>query len=115
MKKFIKGFQYAAEGLLYAFRTQTNMKVHLLIAIVVIIFGIILKISSTEWLFISFAIILVLIAELFNTAIETLTDLTTKEIHPLAKITKDTAAAAVLLTSMLAIIIGVYVFWKYIF
>lgn len=115
MKKFLKGFQYAFEGLAYAISTQINMKFHIVVAIIVIAFGFIFQITEFEWLLIAFAVTSVLSAELFNTALEALTDLATKEIHPLAKIAKDTAAAAVLLISILAICIGIYVFWKHIF
>ena len=72
--------------------------------------GFILNISSTEWLFLIFAIFLVLIAEGFNTAIEIDINLTSPEYHPYARDTKDVAAAAVLLSVFVAIIVGLIVF-----
>jgi len=114
MKKFFKGFKFAFEGLFYAFKTQMNMRFHFAAAIVAILLALFFSISLIEWLFILLSIALVISAELFNTAIEALTDLATKEIHPLAKIAKDCAAAAVLIVSVFALVVGVIIFSKYI-
>lgn len=112
--KFIKGFKYAFEGIVYAFKTQVNMKFHITAAIIAIIMSFYFSITLTEWFFILFCISLVISAELFNTAIEALTDLSSKDIHPLAKIAKDCAAGAVLIVAIFALIVGNLVFCKYI-
>lgn len=108
--KFIAGFGYAFSGLWYAIRTQRNMRVHLALALLAIILGIILHISAVEFALIFVAIIAVFIAEMFNTVFELCVDLASPEYHPLAKIAKDVSAGAVLLNAILAVIIALFVF-----
>ena len=110
MKKFFKGFVYAFNGIAYAFRTQVNMRFHVFAGLLVVGTGFYFHITSSEWAMIAIAIGLVISAELFNTALESLTDLATQEIHPLAKISKDCAAAAVLVCAILAVILGGIIF-----
>ena len=109
-KKLINSFKYAFEGILQAYVGEQNLKIHTVIAILVIIFGFILKISYTEWLVCLVLIGLVLMAEFFNTSIEYLVDLVSPEIHPLAKATKDTASAGVLMMAIISAIIGLIIF-----
>jgi diacylglycerol kinase len=113
MKKFLKGFHFAFEGLVHAFKTQVNMRFHLFAAFLVVIFAIYFKITLQEWLWVLLSIALVFSAELLNTALEALTDLASPEIHPLAKIAKDSAAAAVLTLAIFAILVGLIVFLPY--
>lgn len=108
--KFIAGFRYAFAGLWYALRTQRNMRVHVLIALIAIILGIVLRISAVEFALVFVAITGVFIAEMFNTVIELCVDLASPNYHPLAKIAKDVSAGAVLLSAMLSIVIGLFVF-----
>ena len=109
-KKLINSFKYAIEGIISSFKTERNMKIHIFIMILVIIAGIFFKISITEWLVLALIIGLVIATELINTSIEATIDLVTKETHPLAKIAKDTAAAAVLVFGLTAIVIGCIIF-----
>ncbi len=109
-KRLIKSFSYAFDGLKYAFKYEQNILVHSLVTIVVILAGIFFKISYLEWLSIFLIIGLVIATELINTSIEATIDLITDQINPLAKIAKDTAAAAVLVFGLTAIIIGVIIF-----
>jgi diacylglycerol kinase len=108
--KFISGFRYAFSGLWYALRTQRNVRVHVCIAILAILMGIVLHISAVEFAMIFVAITGVFIAEMFNTVFELSIDLASPEYHSLAKIAKDVAAGAVLLSAMLAVVIGLFVF-----
>src|SRR5438270_10994634 len=108
--KFIAGFGYAFSGLWYALRTQRNVRVHVLMALLAIALGIVLHISAVEFALIFVAITAVFIAEMFNTVFELCVDLASPEYHPLAKIAKDVAAGAVLLNAMLAVVIGLFVF-----
>lgn len=110
MSKFIRGFGYACSGLGYALKSQLNFKVHICAAILVAIAGYWLNLAASEWLWLIAAIALVLMAELLNTAIEVLVDLVSPEIHPKAKIIKDVAAAAVLVTAIAAAGIGLIIF-----
>ncbi len=108
--KFIAGFSHAFRGLWYALRTQRNARVHVSIAILAILLGIVLRISAVEFAMVFVAITGVFIAEMFNTAFELCIDLASPEYHPLAKIAKDVAAGAVLLSAMLSVVIGLFVF-----
>lgn len=114
--KFITGFRYAFSGLWYALRTQRNVRVHICIAILAILMGIVLHISAVEFAMIFVAITGVFIAEMFNTVFELCIDLASPDYHPLAKIAKDVAAGAVLLSAILSVVIGLFVFvphlWK---
>ncbi len=108
--RFIAGFGYAFSGLWYALRTQRNARVHVAIAILAILLGIILHISAVEFAMIFVAITAVFMAEMFNTVFELCIDLASPEYHPLAKIAKDVSAGAVLLSAILAVVIGLFVF-----
>jgi diacylglycerol kinase len=110
LAKFIAGFRYAFSGLWYAFRTQINMKVHLSLAVLAIVLGIFLHITSVEFAVIFLAIAGVMVAEMFNTVIERCVDLASPTYHPLAKTAKDVAAGAVLLSSFTAIIVALFIF-----
>lgn len=108
--KFIRSFHFAFSGLWYSIRTQRNMRVHLLITLLAIIAGILLHISAVEFALIFVAILIVFTAEMFNTVFELCVDLASPEYHPLAKIAKDVAAGAVLLSAMLSVVIGLFIF-----
>jgi len=110
MKKFIRGFGYAFKGIWHAATTQLNFRVHLVAALVALFAGYTLDISSNEWLWVAICIGAVLAAELFNTAIEFLTDLVSPEYNKKAGQVKDMAAGAVLITAITALIIGLIIF-----
>lgn len=109
-KKLINSFKYALEGFVSSFKTERNMKIHVLAMILVIALGWYLKLSLIEWCFITFAIVLVIGSELFNTAIETIVDMISPEKNPKAKLAKDISAAAVLAFAIGAAIIGMIIF-----
>ena len=106
MKKFINGFGYAFKGIVLATKTQLNFRVHLIAMLITIVVASLLKISGNEWLWIILCFALVLAAELFNTAIEILTDLVSPGFHEKAGAIKDLAAGAVLITAIFALITG---------
>lgn len=105
-------FRYAAEGVIYALHTQVNMRIHVVAALLVTVAGLCLRISRLDWLFVCVAMALVIVSELINTAVEAVVDLVSPDIHPLAKAAKDTAAGAVLLAAVFAVIIGIFVFYR---
>lgn len=109
-KRLVHSFKYAFSGIVQAYKGEQNLKIHTVVAILVIIFGAILKISYTEWLVCLVLIGLVLMAEFFNTAIEYVVDLASPKIHPLAKAAKDTASAGVLVMAIISAIIGLMIF-----
>src|SRR5215467_1876414 len=108
--RFIAGFGYAFSGLVYVLRTQLNMRVHLSIALLALLTGLILRISAIEFAIIFLTIIIVLVAEMFNTVLELCVNLASPQYHPLAKIAKDVSAGAVLLSAIFAVIIGLFIF-----
>ena len=105
-----KSFGYAFEGIRTGIRKERNMKIHCMVAALVVIAGLILGISVTEWCICLGLFGMVMALELVNTAVEAVVDLVTEERKPLAKIAKDTAAGAVLFTAIMAVIIGCIIF-----
>lgn len=96
---------------MYAVRTQLNIKIHLVVAFLVMSASLFYDITKIELIILSLTIILVVFAELINTAIEVAIDATTNYYHPLVKIAKNISAGAVLLTALNAIFIGYLIFW----
>lgn len=109
-KNIISSFKYAFEGLFYGFKTTRNLKIDLGFAILVVIFGFIFKISLLEWIVVVMCIGLVMSLELVNTAIEEAVNLAMPNIHPVAKISKDVAAGAVLLAAIFSTVVGLIIF-----
>ena len=103
-------FKNAANGLAYAWKTQKNMKFHILFASFAIVLGILLPLSILEWVLLSVSIFGVITAELFNTAIEILIDFVESKKSIYVKLVKDVAASAVLLFVIGAIIVGCIIF-----
>lgn len=110
LKRFFKSFGYSIDGLKYAYKYEQSMFIHITMLCFVIIFGLILRISKTEWIICIILCGLVIATELINTSIEAVVDLTCPKIHPLAKIAKDTASAAVFVFAITAAISGVIIF-----
>jgi diacylglycerol kinase (ATP) len=105
----IEPFRAALNGLVYTFRTQRHMRFHLYVVIVVVLLGIWLNIGHRELLAFLLTISLVIVAEMFNSAIEATVDLISPNYHPLAKFAKDISAGAVLITTIIAIVVGALV------
>lgn len=112
MRKLLESFNHAVNGIIDAVRTQRNMKIHIILAVTVLIACFCFDISKLEILILAITITMVIVAELINTAIETAIDLNTNYYHPLAKIAKNTAAGAVLVTAINALIVGYVIFWS---
>ncbi|MWV45279.1 diacylglycerol kinase family protein [Paenibacillus sp. HJL G12] len=108
----IASFGYAVQGVCYAFRTQRNMRIHTAAAVAVITAAALLHLSWSRWVVLLLAITLVMAMELMNTALESVVDLASPELHPLAKAAKDTAAGAVLLAAVFAVAAGIIVFYR---
>jgi undecaprenol kinase len=102
-------FGYAFAGLGAAWRTQRNLRIHAAAAVGVVAVGVLLRLPPLSWALLALAMGLVLTAELLNTALEAAVDLVSPEDHPLAKQAKDVAAAAVLVASLAALAVGVFV------
>ncbi len=113
-RKFIRSFKYAYQGFIYAFKTEFNLKVHIVVAFLLIILGFVLKITKTEILITLVLIGQVISLELVNTAIERTVDLACSSKNSLAKVAKDCAAASVLISAIMASIVGVFIYLPYI-
>ena len=108
-KNYLDSWKNAFNGIWYVIKTGTNSKVQIVVSIVVIALGFLFKVSITDWLFLTFAIMIVFIAETVNTAIEETVNLVTKEYNPIAKIAKDVAAGAVVLSAINSVIIAILI------
>ncbi|MBI4118502.1 MAG: diacylglycerol kinase family protein [Parcubacteria group bacterium] len=112
--KRAKSFTHAGRGLWLFLKTTHNAWVHAFVSLFVVSLGFYFHITTTEWALLVLACGLVFVAEAFNTAIEIDMDLTSPEFHPYARDTKDVAAGAVLVSALVAVVIGVLVFGHYI-
>ncbi len=108
-KSRVKAFHFALSGLWLALRTEKNIWIYLVITIAVVITAARLRLSVNDWAVIILTIAFVWAAELINTAIEYTVDLITPERHPIAKAAKDIAAAAVLITAIASLLIGLLI------
>lgn len=113
MAGLVKSFRYAIEGIGYVLRYERNARIHLLFALLVFVLGLALRVSAQGLAAIFFAVVIVFLAEIFNTAIEKTLDLIETNHHPQIKIVKDMAAGAVLVAAGAAVAIGVVVFTPY--
>ncbi len=109
-KKLTNSFKYAFEGLFSSFKTERNMKIHIFIMLLVILCGVLLKISAIEWIICTILFAIVISGELFNTAIENLVDMVMPYKNEKAKLVKDISAAAVLVLAIGAVIVGLIIF-----
>jgi diacylglycerol kinase (ATP) len=106
----IDSFNYAVEGIIHTLRTQRNLRLHFLAAILVFAAAIALGVTRLQLIALVLAIAFVLVAEMLNTAIEAVIDVSTTSFDPLAKLAKDIAAGAVLIASLAALGVGYLVF-----
>ena len=113
-KRFINSFKNSFDVLKYAYKNEQSLLIHTMGTLFAVILGIIFKITFKEWAVILLALVVVLSVELLNTGIEAAVDLTTTEIHPLAKIAKDCGSAATFVSTFAAIIICLFIFIPYI-
>lgn len=110
-RSFIESFNYAVSGIIHTLKKEKNMRIHYIIAILVIMLSLFLDFTRTQLLLLFISITIVLIAEMINTAIERTIDLITEEYHPLARMAKDIAAGAVLIASLNALVVGYLLFF----
>ena len=111
--RFIKSIKYSLDGLFYAYRYEQSLWIHGCAVLLAVILGIIFQIKLSEWAIIFIALGIILALELINTAIEAAVDLTTTEIHPLAKVAKDCGSAASFVMSIVSVVISLFVFGPY--
>ena len=109
-KKLINSFKYAFSGIASAFKTERNMKIHVLAVVLVTLAGFLFKISKMEWIICIILFGMVISLELANTAIETTVDLAMPERNEKAKLAKDISAGAVLVCAFVSVIVGLMIF-----
>ena len=110
IKRIIKSFGFAFKGFIKSFKEEPNMKIHTIMAILVLICGFIFKVSSLEWIVLLFAIGLVIGAELLNTAMENIVDLHSLEHSERAGLIKDVSASFVMILAFISAIVGLIIF-----
>lgn len=115
MKTRLLAFRFAIQGIVYGLKTEAHLRFHVLAAILVIGFGYWFSISPIEWCLVTIAMGIVISAELINAALERLADRITKEEDPLIGQAKDLGAGAVLIASIMAVCIAIWVFGPYIY
>lgn len=113
LKKRIHSVGYAITGISTGIKDQPNIRIHLISACLAVALGFYLRINFYDWLILILTISSVITVEFINTAIEEIVDSFTSDEHPSAKKAKDVAAAAVLITSIAAVIIGIAIFLPY--
>ncbi len=111
-RKLVESFSCASEGILHALRTERNLRVHIIIAILVMVAAVLLDLPRLEMIILFITISLVIIMELINTSIEAFVDLISPEYHPAAKVAKNVAAGAVFVTAANALVVGFLVFFN---
>lgn len=109
---FIEAWYNAINGIVYTATTQRNFRIQLILAVIVLALSLFYGLGTTEFLCLVFALFFVIFAEMVNTAIETVVDLFVDVYHPKAKIAKDVAAGAVVLSACNALIVGCFIFFN---
>jgi diacylglycerol kinase len=105
----IQSFQVAFAGIFYTLKTQRNAQIHLMIAAAIVMLGVVLHLSYTDWAILALTTGFVIAAEMLNTATEAAMDFSTTEFNPQVKIVKDVAAGAVLVSAITAVIVGLFI------
>ena len=105
----LAAFRCALSGLWYTLRTQRNMRIHLMAAVGVVLLGVWLQLPAEHWAILALTSGLVLVSEMINTVVENTVDLVCPEYHPRAKTAKDVMAGAVILSAIVAVIVGLLI------
>jgi diacylglycerol kinase len=105
-----RSFGFAYQGIRHAWATQRHLRIHAAVAVLAVVLGVFLRLSGAEWAVLCLTITLVLVLEMLNTVVEAAVDLASPDYHPLAKIAKDVAAGAVLLSACGGIGVGALLF-----
>ncbi len=114
-KGWIGSLNCAVEGLLYAFRTQKHIKVHYLIAVGVLVMSLLLRLPTVEFVIFAVAIVMLLLTEMINTAIEEVVNLIEDRHHVIAKNAKDVSAGAVLISAIGVAIVAYMIFTRHLY
>jgi len=113
LKSLFRSFRYALKGVAQIFREEQNFRLQVLAGLLVLILAILVKVKIWEAIVLILVITLVLVLELINSIFERLVDVLKPRIHPYVQSIKDIMAATVLIASVVAVIIGILIFWSY--
>lgn len=114
LKLLLKSFTYAFEGVIHALKSDQNLRIHFVIAVVVIVVSLYFHVTPFEMGILGVMILLVIITEMINTAIEKMVDLITKEHHAEAKVAKDVSSGMVFVAAVGSIVVGILIFTPYV-
>ncbi|MFH0952005.1 MAG: diacylglycerol kinase family protein [Patescibacteria group bacterium] len=114
IKTLLKSIRYASRGIGKTWRNEQNFKIDVIAALIVVIFMIYFRINWGEIIVLTLMIILVMVLELINTAVEKMIDIVNPRLHDYAEAVKDILAGAVLIASIGALFVGVLIFYPYI-
>lgn len=112
-RTFLHSLNNAVDGFLHVLKHERNMRIHFFIGFSVLVLGIFLGVNRLEWIILCACVSLVLVTEMINTVIEEMVDMIETEIHPTARIIKDAAAGAVLVSAFNALVVGFFIFARY--
>lgn len=110
-KNLIESFNNAINGIIYTIKSERNMKLHITAAVLVIILSFYYKLTRVEFIIVCLTVAVVIISELFNTAIELIVDSFVPEYNPKAKVIKDVAAGAVMTSAFVSLIVAYFIFF----
>ncbi len=110
-KNLIDSFNNAISGIMYAVRKERNIKIHITAAVSVLLLSLFFKLTRVEFLIVCLTIGIVIICELFNTAVEAIVDIIVDVYHPKAKVVKDVAAGAVLVAAFISLVVAYFIFF----
>ena len=113
-RRFKRSLRHAIDGIVYAVSRERNFRFEIVMAVVVIVFILVFKVKNWEAIILILMIMWVLILELINTVLERVVDILKPRIHPYARLIKDLMAAVVLISSIVALIVGIIIFYPYI-
>jgi diacylglycerol kinase (ATP) len=111
-RNFIKSFNFARRGFRYCIKNERNMRIHIVASIFILAFSLVFELTSLEFAVLVISMMFVITSEMLNTAIETIVNLETSSYEHLARIAKDIAAGAVLVSSICSVIVGIALFFK---
>jgi len=110
--RFFKSFKYAFRGIVYCINNERNMRIHTVAALYVFVFSFFFKMSRTSYAILFLTVASVMMAELFNTVSEELSDMAAASFNPVVRIIKDMAAGGVLICAFFAVAVGICLFWQ---
>lgn len=110
--RFFKSFKYAFRGIVYCINNERNMRIHTVAALYVFVFSFFFEMSRARYAVVFIAIAMVMVAEIFNTVAEELSDMAAPSFNPVVRMVKDTAAGGVMVCAIFSFLVGVCIFWQ---